>query len=77
MKRTFTKYPNSYVRATKSKSVKYDTVGDLISALQKFPKDYPVKLVGQSGWGINADGEDICFIKNITEYNDVCEIELI
>lgn len=75
--RQFTKYPSNYVKASKSKSVKYDTVGDLISALQKFPKDYPVKLVGQAGWGINADGEDICFIKNIAEYDDACEIELI
>lgn len=76
MKRTFTKYPNSYVSASQLKSTKYETVGDLISALQTFPKDYPVKLVGQSGWGINADGEDICFIKNIADYDDACEIEI-
>ena len=77
MNRLYYNYSSGYVKASKSKSVKYDTVEDLISALQKFPKDYPVKLVGQSGWGINADGEDICFIKNIAEYDDTCEIELI
>lgn len=75
MKRTFTKYPSGYVSASKSKSTKYETVGDLITALQEFPKDYPIKLVGQAGWGIDKD--DSCFIKNIADYDDACEIELI
>lgn len=75
MNRKFTKYPSSYVRAAKTKSPKYDTVGDLISALQKFPADYPIRLIGQSGWGI--DGNDTCFIRNIADYDDACEIEII
>jgi hypothetical protein len=63
------------VSASNQKSTKYETVGDLITALQKFPEDYPIKLVGQSGWGIDKD--DSCFIKNISDYDDACEIELI
>ena len=79
MARHFTKYPSSYVKSSafgKPKPVKYETVGDLIAALQKFPADYPVRLVGQTGWGIDVNG-NLCFIKNIVDYDDACEIEII
>jgi hypothetical protein len=61
--------------ASKSRQPKYDTVGDLISALQKFPNDYPVRLVGEYGWGID-ENKDKCFIKDISDFDDACEIEI-
>jgi hypothetical protein len=66
---------SEYVKAGKLKSVKYNTVGDLISALNKFPSDYPIRLVGEYGWGID-ENKDKCFIKNIADYDDACEIEI-
>ena len=79
MKRKFTKYPSKSISASRygnKPSPKYNTVGDLKKALATFPDDYPIRLVGQQGWGID-ENNDLCFIKNITDYDDACEIELL
>ena len=75
MKRTFTKYPSNYVSASKKSKPKYNTVDDLKKALAQFPDDYPIRMIGQQGWGIDENG-DLCFIKNIADYDDACEIEI-
>ena len=75
MKRSFTKYPSNYVRASKNLKPKYNTVGDLKKALASFPDDCPIRVIGQQGWGIDENG-DLCFIKNIADYDDACEIEI-
>ena len=75
MKRSFTKYPSNYVSASKKPQPKYETVGDLKKALASFPDDYPIKVIGPQGWGIDKDG-NLCFIKNIADYDDACEIEI-
>ena len=77
MKRKFTKYPSTSIQASfKKPEPKYDTVGDLIQALSKFPSDYPVKVIG-AGFGINEPDNDLCFIKDITDYDTTCTIEIV
>ena len=76
MARHFTKYPQGYVSASKKSNPKYETVGDLKKALASFPDDYPIKVIGDQGWGIDKDS-NLCFIKTIADYDDACEIEII
>jgi len=80
MARKFTKYPSEFVQASRYGNEiksKYETVGDLINALSKFPSDYPINLVGQYGWGVNPPDNDLCFIKEISDSGDSCDIYLI
>ena len=76
-KKTFTKYPSSSVKASSIKRPQptYETVGDLKKALSQFPDDYAIRLIGQQGWGVDENG-DLCFIKNIADYDNACEIEI-
>ena len=79
MKRTFTKYPSTTISASSYGNpvkAKYNTVGDLKKALSQFPDDYAIRLIGQYGWGVNPPDNDLCFIKEITDYDNVCEIEI-
>lgn len=72
MKRTFTKYPSSYVKAGsdfKYKPHKYECVGELGSILSKFDDDLLLVLK-------DTQGEEV-FIKNIYEDDSLgCVIEL-
>ena len=54
-------------KSSKSKEIK--TVGDLKSALSKFPDNYPIHMF--------IDGDDNVFIKGIDDFDDACQIELI
>lgn len=54
-------------RNTKSKTI--NTVADLKSALNKFPDNYPLHLF--------IDGDDNVYIKDVADYDDACQIELI
>lgn len=78
MKRKFTKYPSTAISASSYGNPvksKYNTVGDLKKALSQFPDSYPIRVIGQHGWGID-ENQDLCFINDIVDYDDACEIEI-
>lgn len=80
MKRTFTKYPDGYIKASRYGNEikpKYETVGDLKKALVQFPDDCPIRLIGEYGWGVNPLDNDLCFIKEIGDSRDSCDIYLV
>lgn len=77
MKRRFTRCPTKSVTASaRKKQDTYQTVGEIVRILSRFPADYPIRIVGQTGWGID-NNEDLCFIKSISDHDDACEIEII
>lgn len=64
------------IRQLREKKEQYSTVGDLINKLKEFPSDYPIRIVGQEGWGVDSN-KDLCFVKDVVDYDDACEIEII
>ena len=89
MSRKFTKYPSTKVLASakrkyepnftspKMPTPKYATVGDLKRELAKFSDECPISVIGEYGWGINPPDYDLCFIKEISDSGDSCDIYLV
>lgn len=53
----------------KKKKEEINTVADLKAKLAEFPDDYPLHIF--------KSDDDYMFIRDIVDYDDTCEIELI